>query len=60
MLAEGGWSVYSKSDPRWRANGSAMVGMFSKPGGVDEAIERLKTTIGEEPPEDLEWSYMKY
>lgn len=59
MMAEGTWWVSSKSDPRWRASGRARVGMFAKPAGVDPAIAQLKTTIGEDPPDDLEWGYMK-
>jgi hypothetical protein len=56
---EGSWWISSQSDPRWNDNGRAMVGMFERPPEVDTAIEAKKAELGEEPPEDLEWGYMK-
>ncbi len=58
-MKQGSWWVTSKSDPRWKADGRGDVGMFAKPDGVDGAIALLKEEIGEEPPTDLEWGYMK-
>jgi hypothetical protein len=58
FIVEGSWWLRSKSDPRWNCNGRAMVGGFMKPKEVDEAVERKKVELGE-PPDDLEWGYMK-
>lgn len=59
LLTEGGWLVHSESDPRWRARGTALVGMFAQPPECKAAIEELEAKYGE-PPHDLEWSYCKY
>ena len=57
---EGSWWIRSKSDPRWDAEGpSDAVGSYTKPSEVDPAIEQKKQELGEEPPSDLEWGYMK-
>lgn len=58
MMKPGEWSLYSETDARWRAHGRAIVGGFAKPTEVDAAIERLRKKYGD-PPDDLEWSYMK-
>jgi len=59
MLKEGTWWLKSKSDPRWDAEGRGSVGMFAVPTGAEEAIEKKKAELKEEPPDDLEYGYMK-
>jgi hypothetical protein len=54
----GTWWIRSESDSRWNSSGRARVGGFAKPQEVDEEVKRLKKTLGE-PPQDLEWGYMK-
>jgi hypothetical protein len=59
MMAKGCWYLFSKKDQRWNySEDNAWVGGFEKPNGVDEKIEELKKLYGE-PPDDLEWGYMK-
>jgi len=48
----------SESDPRWNTNGRSSVGCFEMPGDCKQAIEQLKKELGD-PPDDLEWGYMK-
>jgi hypothetical protein len=55
---KGSWWISSKTDPRWDCSGTAMVGGFLKPAGVDVAVASKQKTLGE-PPTDLEWGYMK-
>lgn len=58
-LREGSWQIWSESDPRWNRSGrSDGVGLFTMPLEAKDAIEKLKAKLGE-PPEDLNWSYMK-
>jgi len=59
MLKEGTWWLESKSDPRWDAEGRGLVGGFDTPAEAMEAIEEKKAELQEEPPEDLEYEYMK-
>ena len=55
----GSWWLRSRSDPRWNSNGrSACVSGFSMPTECKAKIEELKGIIGN-PPEDLEYGYMK-
>ena len=57
---KGSWWIRSESDPRWNVSGSSdAVGSYTKPREVDPAIEQKKRELGEEPPSDLEWGYMK-
>jgi hypothetical protein len=58
-LREGSWWLDSKSDPRWNAQGRGYVGMLSIPPDAQKAIDEIKKELGEEPPEDLEYGYMK-
>lgn len=58
MLKQGTWNLSSESDPRWNCSGRGLVGMFTMPNEMLEAIERLKKELGV-PPEDLAWSYAK-
>ena len=58
-VRSGTWSVSSKSDPRWNGSGRANVGGFMKPPEVDTHIDAMRYRLGEEPPGDLEWGYMK-
>lgn len=59
MMKMGTWVLRSKMDPRWNADGRCSVGMFSLPSGAGHFIEQKKVELGEEPPEDLEYHYMK-
>jgi len=58
-IREGIWWLTSKSDPRWDDEGRCNVGGFMMPSAVTESINNCKKQLGEEPPEDLEWGYMK-
>lgn len=58
MMVQGTWQVWSAKDPRWNASGRDIVGCFSMPVGAEKWIEEKKKELGE-PPEDLQWSYMK-
>lgn len=55
----GSWWTKSKSDPRWNMNGTGYVGGFVCPAEATEAVEQKKEELGEEPPDDLEYGYMK-
>ncbi|HEY4497079.1 MAG TPA: hypothetical protein VI432_02940 [Candidatus Paceibacterota bacterium] len=55
---EGSWWLRSKKDPRWNTDGRAYVGGFLMPEACRSKIDELKLRFGE-PPEDLEWGYMK-
>jgi hypothetical protein len=55
----GGWWLDSKIDPRWNCNGSTKsCGGFVMPTECELKIEQLKEQLGE-PPDDLEYGYMK-
>jgi hypothetical protein len=58
FLREGTWWVRSESDPRWNASGRAKVGMYGKPDAVDIKVAEMVALLGD-PPDDLEWGYMK-
>jgi hypothetical protein len=58
LTRSGSWSVYSKKDSRWNGSGSALVGGFVMPKEAAEFIEQKKKELGD-PPDDLNWSYMK-
>lgn len=55
---EGSWWLKSKSDPRWNSSGRSYVGGFVMPSECERRIEELKQELGD-PPDDLEWGYMK-
>lgn len=55
----GTWWLSSKSDPRWDCSGRDRVGGFMCPSDARAAIEAKKEELGCEPPEDLEYGYMK-
>ena len=58
-LRKGSWWIRSKTKPEWNESGdSDSVGGFMIPSEATAAIERKKQTLGE-PPDDLEWGYMK-
>jgi len=54
----GSWWLSSKTDKRWNAHGSGMVGGFGMPTECKKKLEKLKKQYGE-PPDDLEFGYMK-
>jgi len=58
MIKEGTWWLRSKKDPRWNCNGHDMVGCFELSYYQKKAFEKKKKELGE-PPDDLEWGYMK-
>ena len=53
---EGSWWVTSESDPRWDGSGSSSIDGFTYP---PEHIEEKKKELEEDPPDDLEYGYMK-
>lgn len=59
MIKEGSWWVISNFDPRWNGQGTALVGGFECPQEATDHIEEMKKELGEEPPSDLEFGYMK-
>ena len=59
-IRSGSWWIHSESDERWRRSGTSDgVGGFVLPPEAEQAIEELKSELGEEPPDDLEYGYMK-
>lgn len=56
----GYWSLRSKTDSRWNDSGESdfisAMGMCSE---AERAIERTQKLLGEDPPDDLEYSCMK-
>ena len=58
LTSSGTWWLNSKSDPRWNTSGETDVGGFVMPSECKEKLEELKKKLGD-PPEDLEWGYMK-
>lgn len=58
-IREGSWWLSSKSDPRWDTQGRGIVGGLVIPPDATKAMEEKKKELGEEPPEDLEYGYMK-
>ena len=59
MMSQDSWMLRSKTDPKWDDDGEGMVGMLSCPFGALESIENKKEKLGEDPPADLTYSYMK-
>ena len=55
----GTWTITSASDPRWNMSGNGFVGGFECPMDAEAAIEKKKKELGEEPPDDLRFTYMK-
>jgi len=58
IVREGSWWLRSEQDPRWNCSGSACVGGFVQPQECKDMI-KIKTEEFGDPPEDLEWEYMK-
>ena len=58
MITKGTWWLKSKTDPRWNADGRALVGGFVRPPELEKKLNELTKKLGP-PPEDLEWGYMK-
>lgn len=59
FLKDGSWWLKSITDPKWYRKGKDAVGGLSCPPAAMKAIEEMKEEFGEEPPEDLEYGYMK-
>ena len=55
---EGTWFLSSKSDPRWNADGRALVGGLVMPVECVKKLEELEKKLGKRP-KDLQWGYMK-
>lgn len=55
----GAWWLWSKSDPRWNSQGEGLVGGWVIPPDAKRRIEELKVELGCEPPNDLEYEYVK-
>lgn len=55
----GSWCVRSEKDSRWNKSGTDMVGSFMMPKAAEDWVEKQKKELGEEPPDDLQFSYMK-
>lgn len=55
----GTWWLKSESKPEWNANGQDYVGGFEICSGAREILERKRQELREEPPEDLEWGYIR-
>ncbi len=58
ICREGEWWLRSRKDPRWNCSGSGYVGGFCMPPDCKQRVEELKKILGE-PPDDLEYGYMK-
>ena len=59
-IRQGSWWLHSKTDSRWNRDGrSSGVGGFQIPQEAMDEIEKIKESLGEEPPDDLEYGYMK-
>lgn len=57
--ARGSWWLYSKTDSRWDCSGNTdSCGGFVMPDECKARLEFLKEQFGE-PPDDLEYGYMK-
>jgi hypothetical protein len=58
MIKDGYWSIYSKTDPRWKGSGKGMVYGGGKAKEATALVKKLTKAYGE-PPDDLEYSWMK-
>lgn len=58
LTREGTWWLRSQKDSRWNSSGRIDVGGFAMPQDCKNELEELKKRLGE-PPDDLEWGYMK-
>ena len=58
MLKMGTWWLKSEKDPRWNFEAKGHVGLFGKCQAAIDKEEELKKELGE-PPDDLEFGYMK-
>ena len=60
LIGKGSWWLYSKTDSRWNRDGrSNAVGGFQMPLEVTDMIGKITKSLGEEPPDDLEYGCMK-
>lgn len=59
MLREGSWWLKSITDSKWNKNGRGTVGGFEVPQDAKDHIEKMKKKLKCEPPDDLEFGYMK-
>jgi hypothetical protein len=57
-IHEGNWWLHSASDSRWNCGGRGIVGGGVMPSACTQKVEELKISLGE-PPDDLEWEYIK-
>lgn len=59
IVREGSWWVSSKKDPRWNTQGRGFVGGLLCPPDAESFLEEKKKELNCEPPDDLEFGYMK-
>lgn len=59
FLRDGSWWVTSESDPRWNGSGQGLVGMQSMPREAQAFVTAKILELGEDPPDDLTYGYMK-
>ena len=60
FASSGSWWLSCESAPKWNCSGDTkFCGGFTMPDECKNKIEKLKEKFKEEPPEDLEWGYMK-
>lgn len=56
----GAWWLTSKTDKRWDASGTtSSCGGFVMPEECKQALKIKKLELNEDPPDDLEYGYMK-
>ena len=58
LLSEGVAWLRSKTDDRWNVSVTCSCGGFMIPTPLKNIMEAKEKELGE-PPEDLEWGYMK-
>ena len=56
----GAWRLKSASDPRFCAQGLALVGGLAMPAEARRAIVEKERELGVERPVDLDFSYEKF
>lgn len=55
----GTWWLKSESKPHWNVEGRDYVGGFEICAGARLKLDEMKIKFEEEPPEDLEWGYIR-
>jgi len=55
---KGTWWLGSEKDPRWNRSGKTLIAGLKMPKECEQTLEEMKSLLGE-PPDDLEYGYMK-